>query len=93
MDIWKPYIAAFRTNLPKAKIVFDKLHLLAALGRVIDKIRRKEYINVSTDERTVIKGSKYILLKYKQSLTNKQQIQLIKLLSLNFNLNITYIER
>ena len=70
---------------------FDKFHILASLSRVIDKIRRKEYIKASQEERTVIKGSKYILLKHKQSLSHKQQIQLAKLLYLNFNLNITYI--
>jgi len=91
MDLWKPYIAAVKSNLPKAKIVFDKFHLLAALSKAIDKVRRKEYIKASQEERTVIKGSKYILLKHKQSLSDKQQIQLAELLSLNFNLNITYI--
>jgi len=91
MDIWKPYIAAVRTYLPNAKIVFDKFHILASLSRVIDKIRRKEYIKASQEERKVIKGSKYILLKHKQSLSHKQQIQLAKLLYLNYNLNITYI--
>ena len=91
MDLWKPYTAAVLDFLPNAKIVYDKFHLLSELSRAIDKIRRSEYALASKDDRDVIKGSKYLLFKHKESLSDKQQAHLSRLLSLNFTLNTTYI--
>lgn len=91
LDLWKPYSAAVRAYLPNVKIVFDKFHLLAELSRVIDKIRRTEYAQATKEEQKIIKGSKYILLKNRKTLSSNQQLQLTRLLNLNFNLNATYI--
>jgi len=91
LDLRKPYSAAVRAYLPNVKIVFDKFHLLAELSRVIDKIRRTEYAQATKEEQKIIKGSKYILLKNRKTLSSNQQLQLTRLLNLNFNLNTTYI--
>jgi len=91
MDLWQPYTAAVRKYLPKAKIVYDKFHLLAEFSRVIDKIRRREFQLASQQDRSVIKGSKYLLFKHKESLSAEQQSHLARLLNLNFTLNTTYI--
>ncbi len=44
MDMWQPYIAATRRCVPKAdeRIVFDKYHVAAHLGKGLDHVRRKE---------------------------------------------------
>ena len=91
MDLWRPYTAAVRKYLPKTKIVYDKFHLLAEFSRVIDKIRRREFQLASQEDRSVIKGTKYLLFKHKESLCREQQAHLARLLNLNFTLNTTYI--
>jgi transposase len=91
MDLWRPYAAAVGSFLPNAKIVYDKFHLLAAFSRVIDRIRRKEFLNASQKDKGVIKGSRYLLLKNKSSLSGAQQARLAQLLCLNVALNTTYI--
>ena len=68
MDLWRPYTAAVRKYLPKAKIVYDKFHFLAKFSRVIDKIRRREFQMASQEDRSVIKGTKYLLFKHKELL-------------------------
>ena len=91
MDIWSPYISAAQNLLPKAKIVFDKFHILSSFGRVIDTIRRNEYTLALKEDREIIKGSRYLLLKNKPDLSHNQKLHLAKLLSINFNLNLVYI--
>jgi len=46
MDMWKPYINRVKHHCPNANIVFDFFHVVHAFGRVIDKVRRDEYLDV-----------------------------------------------
>jgi len=91
MDMWSPYISAAKNLLPKAKIVFDKFHIISAFGRVVDIIRRNEYTLASKNDREIIKGSRYLLLKNKPNLSYNQKIHLAKVLAINYNLNLVYI--
>jgi len=91
LDLWRPYTAAVREFLPKTKIVYDKFHLLAEFSRIIDKIRRREFQLASQEDRTIIKGSKYLLFKHKDALSGQQKMHLAHLLAINRNLNMTYI--
>jgi transposase len=92
MDMHEPYIQAVAQAVPHVKVVFDLFHVVAAFGRVIDKVRLSEYRKASTADREVIKGSKYLLLK--RSLTSPGHRRRLKeLLALNETLSQVYILR
>jgi transposase len=91
MDMWEPFINRVRYHCPKAKIVFDFFHVVQGFGRVIDKVRRDEYKKATEQQRKVIKGSRYLLLKNEDNLTEKQKDRLDAILKLNSNLNILYV--
>jgi len=91
MDMWEPYISAAKELLPKSKIVFDKFHIISSYNKVIDTIRRYEYALASKEDREVMKGSRYLLLKNSSKLSIEKKEKLYKLLSLNANLNLAYI--
>jgi transposase len=91
MDMWDPYIKAVREAVPHVKIVFDLFHVVAAFGRVIDKVRMEEYRKASKENKEVFKGAKYLLLKNKANLLADQKAHLSELLSLNHNLFILAI--
>ena len=91
MDMWDPYIKAVQESCPEAKIVFDPFHVVAAFNRTIDKVRNIEYRKATESEKEVIKGSKYLLLKNKDNLSNDERPRLATLLSLNKALVTTYI--
>jgi transposase len=92
MDMWDPYIKAVKKNLPQAKIVFDLFHVVAAFGRVIDKIRTSECRKAAAQHKEVFKGSKYLLLKNRTNVRRKKQRrQLKKLLKLNEVINTVMI--
>jgi transposase len=81
-----------KKKLPKAKIVFDQFHVVAAFGRVIDKIRNSECRKASTENKAVFKGAKYLLLKNRGNVRRKKhREQLKELLSLNEVINTVMI--
>jgi transposase len=91
MDMWEPYINRVKHHCPNANIVFDFFHVVQAFGRVIDKVRREEYLKANEQDRKVLKGSRYLLLKNEENLTDKQQSRLKDVLDLNSTLNMLYV--
>lgn len=91
MDMWEAYINRVKHHCPQANIVFDFFHVVQGFGRVIDKIRRDEYLKASQEDREILKGSRYLLLKNEENLTEKQRPRLQKLLAMNETLNTVYI--
>jgi transposase len=92
MDMWDPFIKAVRDKLPNAKIVFDLFHVVASFGRVIDKVRNREYRKASKADKAVYKGSKYLLLKNRRNVRRQSHRQQLKeLLALNQVINTVMI--
>jgi len=91
MDMWEPFINRVKHHCPNAKIVFDFFHVVQAFGRVIDKVRRDEYVKANMQERKVLKGSRYLLLKNEENLSDKQKHRLEQVLELNSTLSILYV--
>ena len=96
MDMWDPFIKAVKENCPQARIVFDKYHLVASYNRdIIDEVRRSEQRNKSKDnpEYEIYKGSRWLLLKNRENLKDKEVNRLEKLLEINENLSLAHILR
>jgi transposase len=91
MDMWEAYINRVQHHCPQANIVFDFFHVVQGFARVIDKIRRDEYLQASQEDREILKGSRYLLLKNEENLTAKQRPRLQKLLAMNETLNTVYV--
>lgn len=91
MDMWEPFINRVKHHCPNAKIVFDFFHLVQSFGRVIDQVRRHEYIKANKVHRNILRGSRYLLLKNDENLTDRQRNRLTTILELNTNLSILYI--
>ena len=91
MDMWEPYINRVRHHCPQAKIVFDFFHLVQAFGQVIDEVRREEYRQAEAQDKAVLKGSRFLLLKNKENLTTTQRSRLAEVLALNQTLCTLYV--
>lgn len=91
MDMWEPFINRVKHHCPDAKIVFDFFHIVQSFGKVIDKVRRDEYLNASKTDQEILKGSRYLLLKNDENLTDDQRDRLQDVLDLNATLNALYI--
>lgn len=93
MDMWEPFINRVKQHCPDAQIVFDFFHVVQAFGKVIDKVRRDEYVKATEQDKKVLKGSRYLLLKNPENLKDNQHNRLEEVLALNETLSILYVLR
>lgn len=91
IDMWESYINRIRHHCPGAKIVFDMFHVVQAFSRVIDNIRREEYRNATDKDRSILKGSRYLLLRNNENLSTDQRSRLSTLLDMNATLQTVYV--
>jgi transposase len=91
MDMGPAYQKAVRDDLPNADIIFDRFHVMQNYSRAIDNQRRIEFRKANTAGKNLIKGSRFLLLKNAENLTDKQQKNLTTLLQENENMNLIYM--
>lgn len=91
MDMWKPFRNSLHNNAPRARIVFDKFHIMRHLADALDEVRRGEYRRLSGKDRTFIKGQRYTLLSSREHLSHDGRASLRKLLQANKRLNAAYL--
>jgi transposase len=84
LDMCAPFIAEVRARAPQAEIVFDPFHVVKLASEAVHDVRRTEArIRKGTDEATVLKGSRWALLKASESLTRKERLHLREVEALN----------
>lgn len=91
LDMWDPYIHSLKKWCPNTKLVFDFFHVVKEFNKSIDKVRNREYRNASDEDKKVLKGSKYLLLKNEENLKDEEPAKLKTLLDMNRNLSTMYI--
>lgn len=91
MDMWLPFRKSAQKNAPKARILFDKFHVIRHLGEALDEVRKQEQARLPDKDRRFIKGQKYTLLSRKENLTPNGRKNLRLLLAANKRLNTAYL--
>ena len=93
MDMWKPFRNSTLKagNAPRAKILYDKFHILKHLNEALDKVRKSEYVRLSGKDRKFIKGQKYTLLSRRANLSQEGRQSLKALFAANKRLNKAYL--
>ena len=93
MDMSAGYRQAVATNLPKAKIVFDRFHVVKLFNDKLSDLRR-ELHREATDvlHKQVLKGTRWLLLKHPENLdeTKGEKKRLEEALALNKTLATAY---
>ena len=93
MDQWKPFIKATEQMLPNADIVTDYFHFVKQYNReVMDRVRAStaKSLELLVDKRNIIKGSRFLLYKRKDKLTDTETAQLEHIFDTNRALYIAY---
>lgn len=79
-DLWKHYRDGVQSVFPNVFIVADRFHVVQNLHEAIHEIRRQAQKAAKTeDEKKQLKGLRYLLLKNRQNLTEKNKQRLQKL--------------
>jgi transposase len=68
MDMSPAYQKGAALHFPKAKVTFDKFHVIKLLGEAVDEVRRAEQ-----KERPELKGSRWVWSKNAENRTAKQR--------------------
>lgn len=79
-DLWEHYRTAVHTVFPEVSVVADRFHVVQNLHKAIHKIRREAQKEAATeDERSQLKGLRYLLLKNEHKLTDSDKRRLAQL--------------
>lgn len=92
MDMSTAYISAVKKNLPDAVIVFDHFHVVKLMNEKLTQIRRQLFHQANSEQKAVLKGSRWVLLKNPENLDEDrdEQDRLAEALKLNEPLAIAY---
>jgi transposase len=101
VDMWKHYRNEILAHCPQVKLVYDLFHVVAKYGReVVDRVRVDETNRLARaagpgpirNERRVIKGARWLLLRNREHVTKQaDRVRLRELLEANTPLFITYL--
>lgn len=75
IDMSPAFISGSKEYFPKAMLVFDRFHVVKLLSEAMDEVRKRE-----RKEHDALKGHKYIFLKNRKNLSNRQKDDLYNLI-------------
>ncbi|HKZ41430.1 MAG TPA: ISL3 family transposase [Candidatus Hodarchaeales archaeon] len=67
IDMSPAFIKGVEENLKKAEITFDRFHVMKIINKAVDEVRKME-----AREQDILRGNKYLFLKNRENLTDKQ---------------------
>jgi transposase len=68
MDMSPAFISAAEKYLPQAQITFDRFHIMKLINEAVDEVRRRE-----VEAEPLLRKARYVLLKNRENLTEKQR--------------------
>ncbi len=92
MDMCAPYIAEVNKRAPQAEIAFDPFHVVKLANEAVQQVRRTEArVRKGSAEATVLKGSRWALLKAPENLRDEEQVRLSAVAALNAQVFRAYL--
>lgn len=91
-DMSSAYHAAVVKNLPKAKQVFDRFHIVKLMNDKLTQLRRDLQSEAEQMDRKVLKGLRWLLMKHPDKLdeSKNERVRLQEALDLNRSLAVAY---
>lgn len=91
IDMWRPYYHTVRENLPRAKVVVDRFHVMKQLNTRLTQLRTKYQKQCDPEKQKILKGSRWIIVRNRSELSRKQSDQLDQILELCPELRTMYL--
>jgi transposase len=83
-DMWQAYLKVIAKKVPHAIHVLDRFHVMQKMSKAIDKVRAAEARQMKEDGlEPLLTGSRWLLLKRPENLTEKEAVKLSDLLQYN----------
>ncbi len=91
-DMWRPYLKVIAKKTSQAVHVLDRFHIMSMMSKAIDKVRAEEAKQLhARGYEPVLKGSRWLLLKRPDNLTDSQDVKLAELLQYNLRSVRSYL--
>ena len=94
MDMKTAFDLEVKQHCPQAEVVYDLFHVVARYGReVVDRVRVEQANALKSDKpaRKVVKSARWLLLRNRAKLSEKQDVKLQELLAANQPLAMVYV--
>ena len=91
MDMWEPYRQAIKAQLPHAKIVADRFHIMKQLNERLTKLRRSIQAQADPEVKESLKGSRWLLVKNRVELNAIEEEKLANVLEASPELRELYL--
>jgi transposase len=91
MDMWNPYRSFVKQHLSHARIVADRFHVMKQLNDQLTKARRKIQRQADEPTRQALKGSRWLLVRARDELSQEQEQQLLSVLEADHELRTAYL--
>lgn len=85
------YQAAIVEKLPNAEIVYDRFHLVQNINKALDEVRKELWRSADKEEKKLIKGQRFLLLKNESNLGEDAKDKLEELLEANISLSKAHL--
>ena len=91
MDMSPAYMQAVKKVFPNVDVVHDPYHVVALVNNAIDETRRDMYQELSGQERQVLKGTRFLLLRGMENLGPRSLEHFMELMEVNEPLYQAYL--
>ena len=83
-DMWQAYMKVIAKKVPQAIYILDRFHVMQKMSKAIDKVRAAEVKQMLKDcYEPLLKGSRWLLLKRRENLTEQQAVKMKHLIQYN----------
>ena len=83
-DMWQAYMKVIAKKVPLAIYILDRFHVMQKMSKAIDKVRAAEVKQMLKDGyEPLLKGSRWLLLKRRENLTEQQAVKMKHLIQYN----------
>jgi transposase len=91
-DMWQPYLKVIAKKASAAVHVLDRYHIMAKMSKAIDQVRAQEAKRLAAQGyEPVLTGSRWLLLKRPENLSEKQELRLAELVQYNLKTVRAYL--
>jgi transposase len=91
IDMWEAYRQAVRNQLPHAQVVADRFHVVKQLNERLTQMRRVIQQQADEDTRQILKGSRWLLVRNREELSDEEESQLQAVLAASPKLRTLYL--
>lgn len=91
IDMWAPYQQTVNKKLSHAKVVVDRFHVMKQLNHRITQLRTCVQKNTNPEVASILKGSRWILVRNRSELSKDEEVKLQKVLESCPELRVLYL--